>query len=141
MISLKQTNIKQFLKFGTVGLTGLFVDTATVYNARHYIGLTCATILAYFVAATFNWFLNRLWTFRNSTNQTYFIIQWLRFLATNSLGFALNRGTVFSLFFASSYLKQHPFFALFAGAVAGMCANFNLALRLVYQNHPHKNGD
>lgn len=126
------TKLMQFIKFGLVGLSGLILDTCTVYLLRNIIGLTSATLLAYFVAATSNWFINRLWTFQGLSKQEHILHQWLKFLITNSLGFLLNRGTVFVLFFFSNTCQSHPFIALIAGAIAGMFANFNMARKLVY---------
>lgn len=124
----------QFLKFGLVGFTGLMIDTCVVYLLRNITGLNVATLIAYFVAATSNWFINRLWTFHGLGEQQHILSQWLRFLITNSLGFLLNRGTVFFLFFISINCRTYPVIALLAGAIAGMFANFNLSRKLVYTN-------
>ncbi|MGY6769160.1 GtrA family protein [Komagataeibacter sp. NFXK3] len=127
----------QFLKFGIVGALGLVWDTTTVYSLRPFVGLTTATIAAYFIAASINWLINRLWTFRNAGNQHHFIIQWLRFLAANSLGFFLNRGCVFMLFHTSPVFKAYPVLALAAGALAGMMSNFHISRKLVFhKEHP-----
>lgn len=124
----------QLLRFGVVGTMGLVWDTATVYTLRPLIGLTSAILVAYFIAATINWFVNRVWTFRNVAQRDHLILQWLRFLAANSLGFFLNRGTVYLLCFAVPFCAKHPVFALAAGALAGLGANFNLSRRLVFRS-------
>ncbi|GAB6967907.1 hypothetical protein JCM25156A_19440 [Komagataeibacter kakiaceti JCM 25156] len=126
----------QFLKFGVVGLLGLGWDTTAVYTLRPVVGLTIATISAYFIAASINWLINRLWTFRKAGNQHHFIIQWLRFLAGNSLGFFLNRGCVFTLFHLSPVFKAYPVLALAAGAATGMMANFHISRKLVFNATP-----
>jgi putative flippase GtrA len=51
--------IVQFLRFGTVGGIGFLIDTATVYGLRHTLGLYGAGLVAYVIAATGNWVLNR----------------------------------------------------------------------------------
>lgn len=134
MPNLSSQKIAQFLKFGVVGLLGLCWDTGTVYSLRPFVGLTIATIAAYFIAASINWLINRLWTFRNVGNQHHFVIQWLRFLAGNSLGFFLNRGCVFTLFHLSPVFKAYPVLALAAGAAAGMMANFHISRKLVFHS-------
>lgn len=128
----------QFIKFALVGLSGLVLDTGTVYLLRSIIGLTIATLIAYFVAATSNWFINRLWTFHGLSEKRHLLYQWFKFIITNSLGFILNRGTVFILFFLSSTCETHPVIALMAGAIAGMFANFNMSRNLVYINNLSK---
>ncbi|MCE2565904.1 GtrA family protein [Komagataeibacter sp. FNDCF1] len=132
MLKLPSEKITQFLKFGIVGLLGLGWDTTAVYSLRPLVGLTTATIAAYFIAASINWFINRLWTFRKAGNQHHFVIQWFRFLAGNSLGFFLNRGCVFMLFHLSPIFKANPVLALAAGAAAGMMANFHISRKLVF---------
>src|ERR1700753_4356581 len=54
----------EFFRFGLVGLVGLTIDTAMVYGTRHTFGLYGAGAVAYVVAATVNWALNRVFTFR-----------------------------------------------------------------------------
>lgn len=137
MFRFSPEKITQFLKFGIVGLLGLGWDTTAVYSLRPLIGLTTATIAAYFIAASINWLINRLWTFRKAGNQHHFVIQWLRFLAGNSLGFFLNRGCVFMLFHTSPIFKANPVLALTAGAAAGMMANFHISRKLVFHGEAH----
>ncbi|GBR69878.1 GtrA family protein [Gluconobacter kanchanaburiensis] len=128
--------IDQFLRFGTVGALGFLVDWGTVSLLRTPIGLIAATLVAYFVAATGNWCLNRFWTFRLSAAENqHMILQWLRFLLANSFGFLLNRGMVFLLYATVPLTTHHPGLALAAGALCGMVANFNLSRRLVFRAH------
>ncbi|MGI4746227.1 MAG: GtrA family protein [Janthinobacterium lividum] len=123
----------QFLKFGTVGAFGFLWDTSTVYALRPFIGFVAATFVAYFIAATMNWILNRLWTFRGRGSQDGLFRQWLNFLGANGLGFVLNRSTVFALAWSIPFCLDYPVTALAAGSLAGMCANFTLSRRLVYR--------
>lgn len=126
----------RFLKFGVVGSLGFVWDTGTVYGLRPFIGLTAATLLAYFIAATLNWILNRVWTFRGVGHHGHPVLQWLRFLSANSLGFFLNRGTVYTLFYVFPLCIQHPVIALAAGSFAGLIANFKLSQKVVFREKP-----
>ncbi|WP_419729834.1 GtrA family protein [Lichenicola sp.] len=123
----------QFMKFGTVGAFGFLWDTSTVYTLRPFVGFTAATLAAYFVAATMNWMLNRLWTFRGRASRDGLLRQWLNFLGANGFGFVLNRSAVFALAWSSPFCFAHPVVALAAGSLAGMCANFTLSRRLVFR--------
>ena len=58
--------LRQFLQFGVVGASGFAVNVAVVYLLRGAVGLAWAGLIAYFVAATTNWALNRVWTFRGA---------------------------------------------------------------------------
>lgn len=128
--------MKQFLRFGTVGAAGFLTDWASVELLRPFIGLTGATVCAYFIAATGNWLLNRAWTFRAAAHAHAPAAQWLRFLAANSVGFALNRGAVFTLYATVPLTTRHPVFALAGGAACGLLANFHLSRRLVFHSRP-----
>jgi len=124
--------LAQFLRFGTVGAFGFVVDTATVYATRGRLGLYGAGVLAFLVAASANWALNRVWTFRGlGTGALH--RQWAMFLAANSLGFVLNRGAYFILVTVSVLCAANPVIAVAAGSITGMFANFTLSRRLVFR--------
>ena len=124
--------LKQFLRFGIVGAMGFVVDTTVVYLLLNPIGVYWAGALAYPVAASFNWAINRIWTFRGQSTGSA-AAQWGRFLAVNLLGFVLNRGTYFALVTISAFIAGHPVFAVAAGAIAGLAVNFDLSRRLVFK--------
>ncbi len=121
-----------FLRFGTVGATGFVVDTAVVYGVRGLVGLYAAGLVSYFVAATWTWGLNRVWTFAGRGSGPMWR-QWLRFLFVNLSGLVLNRGAYFTLITFSPVCRDHPVLAVAAGAVAGMFANFFAVTRLVFR--------
>jgi putative flippase GtrA len=122
----------QFLRFGAVGTFGFLVDTATVYATRGWLGLYGAGALAFVVAATANWALNRVWTFRGQGSGPAHR-QWAMFMAANLLGFVLNRGTYFVLVTVSALCAAEPVLAVAAGSVAGMFVNVALSRRLVFR--------
>ena len=126
------STLTQFLMFGCVGAVGFLFDTATVYSLRRSLGLYGAGMVAYVVAATVNWLLNRLWTFRGSGNGSPHQ-QWARFLAVNLLGFVLNRGTYALLVTFVALCAAQPVYAVGAGAIAGMLLNFNLSRAIVFR--------
>jgi putative flippase GtrA len=122
----------QFARFGTVGLIGLVIDTATVYATRHALGLYGAGLLAYVVTASVNWALNRVWTFRGMGSGSL-VRQWAMFMVANLGGFVLNRGTYAALVTFLPAAAAEPVIATAAGSVAGMLVNFNLSRRLVFR--------
>ena len=124
--------LAQFLRFGAVGLVGLLVDTATVYGLRHALGLYGAGMVAYVVAATGNWLLNRMWTFRGQGSGPAHR-QWAMFMIANLGGFVLNRGTYAVLVTFVAAAAGQPVIATSAGSIAGMFVNFILSRRLVFR--------
>ena len=122
---------KQFARFGTVGVAGAVVDVATVYAAMGTLGLYRSGLLAYFLAVTTTWALNRAWTFAGRGGGL--LRQWLLFVAANGVGFVLNRGTFFVLVTLLPICAQHPVIAILAGVGVGMFANFNLSRSVVFR--------
>lgn len=123
---------QQFLRFGVVGVAGFIIDTATVYALRHSLGLLGAGVAAYVVAATGNWLLNRIWTFRGQGPGPAHR-QWVRFMLANLVGFVLNRGTYAILVTFVTTAAAQPVIATAAGAIAGMFVNFSLSRRFVFR--------
>lgn len=124
--------LAQMFAFGCTGFFGFILDTATVYALRHSLGLYGAGMVAYVVAATGNWALNRAWTFRGSHRDAAHV-QWARFLFFNLGGLVLNRGTYVLLVTFWPLSAEHPVLAVAAGAVVGMGLNFVLSRRIIFR--------
>ncbi len=122
----------QFLRFGAVGFVGLAIDTATVYATRRQIGPYAAGLLSYLVAASGNWLLHRIWTFKGYGSGPLHR-QWAMFMVTNFAGFLLNRGAYVALIAFVPAAAEQPVIATTAGAVAGLFINFSLTRRLVFR--------
>ncbi len=118
--------LAQFLRFGTVGVLGLLVDTATVYATKGSIGLYGAGAAGYLVAASANWAMNRAWTFRGQ-GEGSLLRQWALYLLANLSGLVLNRGMFFLLVTFFPLCAAHPVIAVAAGSVSGMFANFHFS--------------
>ena len=125
--------LAQFILFGMVGVVGFAVDTAVVYATRHWLGLYVAGTLAYAVAVTTTWWLNRIWTFRGLGRIAPVARQWASFVAASLPGLCLNLGTYFVLITVVPLCASHPVIAIAAGAVAGMFANFTLSRTMVFR--------
>ena len=124
--------LASFLRFGVVGTTGFVVDTAALYAVKGTFGLYAGALVSYVVAATWTWWLNRIWTFRG-LGQGPWWRQWLNFMATNLAGFTCNRTVYYALVTLSPLANASPVVALAAGAIAGLFANFALSKRLVFR--------
>jgi putative flippase GtrA len=83
------------------------------------------------VAATANWGMNRVWTFRDHDHIAPHL-QWVKFLLANLIGFIFNRGTFFALISISVLCRSQPVLAIIAGSLAGLCFNYFLSKRLVF---------
>lgn len=125
--------LEQFVSFGLVGFAGLAVDLTCVYGLRRTVNLYVAGVVGYVFAATATWALNRTFTFRAHVSRVPMWRQWVSFLAANTAGFILNRGTYAVLIASFQSAAAQPGIAVFAGAVAGMAVNFTLSRRMVFR--------
>jgi putative flippase GtrA len=120
-----------FIRFGIVGVSGFCWDTGTVYALKSVAGLYVAGTCGFLVAATSNWAINRLWTFRHLDHITAHH-QLARFMLANLIGFIFNRGTFFTLISISPLCHSQPVLAIIAGSAAGLCFNYFLSKKFVF---------
>jgi putative flippase GtrA len=78
---LSKTFLVKFLKFGIVGFSGVFVDFGITYICKEWLKIQkyVANSIGFIVAASSNYFLNRIWTFKSqnpdvATEYTEFFI-------------------------------------------------------------------
>jgi len=64
---LSRTFLLKFIKFGIVGFSGVFVDFGTTYICKEWFKIQkyIANSIGFTVAASSNYFLNRVWTFKS----------------------------------------------------------------------------
>jgi putative flippase GtrA len=121
----------QFIRFGIVGVIGLAVDTGVLWLARLAgMGNYDGRVVSFIAAATATYLLNRAFTFRHAGGGA---AQWLRYLALMVVGFAFNYGTYVLCLALLPALRDFPYPAVAAGAVAGMGVNFVSAKYLVFR--------
>jgi dolichol-phosphate mannosyltransferase len=134
--------IGRFLRFGFVGLSGVFVDMAVLYLLHSAAsplglawGLTRSKILASEVAILNNFFWNDRWTFKDLSGQQSSIGQWFkRFLKFNLiclLGLTLNvliLNLLFNVFGINEYVAN--FLAIVLVTVWNFWINLKLNWRV-----------
>src|SRR5579871_5756372 len=96
MTELKPLFLK-FLKFGTVGFSGMAVDFGITYLFKEKFRLNkyVSNTTGFFAAATSNFILNRLWTFESDDPQVAF--QYMKFLSLSTVGVLLSNGIIYVL--------------------------------------------
>lgn len=82
--------IWKFIKFGVVGISGLFVDFGITYLTKEKLKIQkyVANAIGFSTAATTNYFLNRVWTF-HSTNPEV-MVEYGEFFLISMIGLAIN---------------------------------------------------
>jgi putative flippase GtrA len=125
--------VREFFRFGLVGVAGLFVDIGALWVAINWLhaGYYLGRVFSYLVAATFTWTFNRKFTFRSAA-QGPLLKQWAGYLVVNAAGAFANLG-VYSLIVAlgpktglvpAKLMPYLPYFADACGGLSGMVFNF-----------------
>ena len=129
--------IYRLFRFGLVGCTGFVVDM-TVYSLLLFVaGIPplVARGCAYWVSASWNWLMNRTFTF-NDRRRSDRAPQWLKYLAMCLISFVPNWGTFWLLTTNVPFFAQYTRLALVAGVLAGMLFNFTIACRFIFNDKP-----
>ncbi|PKP20878.1 MAG: glycosyl transferase family 2 [Bacteroidetes bacterium HGW-Bacteroidetes-21] len=80
----------KLIKFGVVGFSGLVVDFGFTYLFRDILKVNqyVANGIGFCLAATSNYFLNRIWTFHSLNPDITF--EYLRFFGVSLIGLGIN---------------------------------------------------
>ena len=80
----------KFIKFGIVGFSGLFVDFGITYIFKEWLKIQkyIANSIGFTAAATSNYVLNRVWTFRSQDPNI--ALEYTEFLLISLVGLGLN---------------------------------------------------
>jgi putative flippase GtrA len=119
--------IFKFLKFGTVGASGVAVDFGFTYLSKEIIKIQkyIANAIGFTFAATSNYFLNRWWTFHS--HNPHIGIEYSKFLVISILGLGIN--TLVIWFLVSKYNRNFYISKLFA---IGVVTLWNFIFNMVF---------
>ncbi len=100
--------LNKFLKFGVVGFSGVLVDFGITYLFRNILKINqyIANAIGFTLAATSNYFLNRVWTFES--NNPKVLIEFGEFFTIAIIGLGINS---LILWFLVSKFKMKFYFA------------------------------
>jgi putative flippase GtrA len=113
--------LTKFIKFAIVGFSGLFVDFGLtwLFKERIHFPKFIANAIGFSTAATSNYFLNRIWTYK-STNPDV-ILEYSEFFAISLIGLALN---TFIIWLLNEKLKMNFYLAKAIATVIVTIWNF-----------------
>lgn len=82
--------ISKFIKFGVVGCSGMIIDFGLTYLCKEVLKLNkfVSNGIGFVLAATSNYFLNRIWTFESHTEEIG--SQYVQFMIVSTLGLLIN---------------------------------------------------
>lgn len=84
----------KFLKFGAVGASGMAVHFGVLFLCKEVLSINpyVANTIGFITAATTNYILNRIWTFRSHEKQVG--VEYLKFILVSVVGLGINNGTL-----------------------------------------------
>lgn len=123
----------QMGRFSVVGTAVFGVNAALGELLVAGVGPLWAQGLAFPVAATLAWWLNRRYTFGASDRSLR--REWLHYILVNGIGWLLNNGVYLACIYRFALAARHPSLAVAAGSLAGMVANFILSRQLVFRTN------
>ena len=131
----------RMVSFALVGVSGFVVDLAGYVGLQSLgAGHVVARLLSFWPAVTWNWWLNRGFTFHERPKRPV-LRQWIEFIASSLLGFAANVGTYVALTSNVEFFAQDRITALICGVGVGAAANFLIASKFVYPEGPRLSSD
>ena len=135
LADFKYGGFSRFVQFCLVGLTGMFVDMAILGMLLNLqIRFLLARAIAIWVAMTWNFFLNRRFTFSYSRSGNVFQQYW-RFVASCAFGAIISWSTSVALVEVTSILETHVYIAAILGIVVGTVSNFLLSDYWVFKRY------
>ena len=130
MLESLQPIIFKFLRFATVGASGLIIDFGLTYLFKERLRLNkyFANGVGFFAAATSNFFINRSWTFTNADPDV--VGQYIKFIFFSIAGLLINSLIVWLL---NDRLKKN--FYLSKAAATGIVTLWNFFSNFFFTFH------
>ncbi len=136
----RRSGLSELFRFGLVGTAGFFFDIAVLRLYMLLVGDLFSPgdspywgqAVAWFFAATFTWWLNRQFTFRNHERTNPFK-QWAHFLVVNASGGIANYVVYAALVALVPIFHTWPAAAVALGTLVGLVFNYTGSRRLVFK--------
>jgi len=114
-------NIKQFIKFGIVGVSGTIIDWAFyfIFNRWFNIYYLISKTLSFILAALNNYIWNRVWTFKSKEKNV--LGEFIKFFIVSLVGLGLN---VIIMFIIVSKFHLKDIYGLAIATASVMLWNF-----------------
>jgi dolichol-phosphate mannosyltransferase len=120
----KYRTVAQFAKFGTVGLSGVVLDTLVLVTSVELLHFDprLAAVVAFLAAVSWNYSLNRVWTFQKARGSIY---SYITFVLVACGGLGIRVGTM-HLLLEHGGMKMGRFYVIasLVGLLLGSLFNF-----------------
>jgi putative flippase GtrA len=122
-VAFDQVVLIKFIRFCLVGFSGMVIDFGTTWLLKEKVRINkyIANSTGFILAATSNYFLNRIWTFHSHNQQI--ITEYSSFILISLAGLAINN---FVIFILHGRLKMNFYFSKLIAVLIVTCWNFVL---------------
>lgn len=119
--------------FSFVGIAGFITDAVVVFSLTSSgANAIWAQAIAFSVAVTVTWLLNRKFTFSQHASPNW-LREWVHYVAANSVGAAVNNSLYVLLILTTAIFSREPVLAVAVGSLAGLVFNFTASRTLVFR--------
>jgi len=132
LMKYKYCAVARPIQFALVGLSGMAVDLALFTGLMYIIPLWSSRAVAIVAAMTWNFLLNRCWTFSESRGDAL-MFQFARFCAACAFGGVVNWSVSVWLSSHVPLFATQPQWAAIIGVCAGYAANYVLSHRFAFR--------
>lgn len=117
----------KLFKFVTVGFSGLFIDFGVTYLLKEFLKVQkyIANAVGFMLAASSNYFLNRIWTF--GSHNPDIAMEYGKFILVSAIGLGIN---TFILWLLVSKFKRKFYFSKLLAI--GVVTLWNFSVNLLY---------
>lgn len=129
---VSQVLFRKFIKFGIVGFSGIFVDFGLTWLFREKVKIhqLMANAIGFTIAATSNYYLNRIWTFHSKNPEI--AVEFTQFFIIAIIGLILNTFIIWLIikkFRLNFYLSKA--FAIVVVMVWNFTANLYITFSMI----------
>ena len=129
--------LSQFLRFCVVGTAGFLVDAGiTLLLTQIFsVGATSARVLAFLIAVSVTWALNRHFTFQVDAS----VSTWLPYLMSSSLGALINVAIYLLWLRWAGHSGTQILAAVAIGSIGALAFNFTISRYVIFRANrlPH----
>ena len=112
------TLLLKFIKFGVVGASGMVIHGGLLFLLKELAKMNpfIANPIGFIAAASSNYILNRIWTFRSKEKQVG--VEYIKFILVSVIGLGVNNGSLWLLSrLLPSWAEDWRFYIVWAFAV------------------------
>jgi putative flippase GtrA len=122
----------KFIKFGIVGFSGVFVDFGFTYICKEWLKIQkyVSNAIGFTIAASTNYYLNRVWTFHSQNPEI--AVEYGRFLFISAIGLLIS---TLALYLLVTRVKFNFYFAKLLAIIVVTFWNFFINLNYTFLVH------